>query len=343
MYRPTAHGNCSLWARSHRAQHRLQPSLYISAWRCVWNAHQHTIAQHARASTLCVLAFTEGWLACTLERMLLLSTRALEHALRDVECSLQIGHETSDTIWSFARDGTISWMHGLRFLPGEAPARSVEIMCERSRRNMGFHPAMFRPPHRGCSYRTEWDFCWSDECSDLVRAEWGCAARRACETPYAVSMLQARHPLRTAESLAVKFCEKGTGGARFGAPHEHLGAFLSALFPSREESTWRELSCEETVGWYWAEYTEAMLRAVDGGLIDAVYKVEDLSPCQVARLAGFTEGSGSAVVHAPSIEAVVSRCGLEGRGALPSGAVRNQKNRQPSKACLSRLFTWRDS
>jgi len=339
-----------------------------------------------------VLAFTEGWLACTLERMLLLSTRALEHALRDVECSLQIGHETSDTIWSFARDGTISWMHGLRFLPGEAPARSVEIMCERSRRNMGFHPAMFRPPHRGCSYRTEWDFCWSDECSDLVRAEWGCAARRACETPYAVSMLQvrrllsgkfrgsrsptlalyhgcpcvcsvisltspftlaltlnlniatkARHPLRTAESLAVKFCEKGTGGARFGAPHEHLGAFLSALFPSREESTWRELSCEETVGWYWAEYTEAMLRAVDGGLIDAVYKVEDLSPCQVARLAGFTEGSGSAVLHEPSIEAVVSRCGLEGRGALPSGAVRNQKNRQPSKACLSRLFTWRDS
>ena len=30
---------------------------------------------------------------------------------------LEIGHENSETKWSFVRDGTVSWFHGIRFLP----------------------------------------------------------------------------------------------------------------------------------------------------------------------------------------------------------------------------------
>ena len=71
---------------------------------------------------------------------------------------------------------------------------------------MGFHPAMFRVPRRGCSYRSKWDGCWCAECADIVAAEWGCALAEAraearaegserCETPFASSLLQVRMTL----------------------------------------------------------------------------------------------------------------------------------------------------
>lgn len=112
---------------------------------------------------------------------------------------LEIAHESSDTKWSFARDGTVSWLHVLRFLPGRATDEQLDALCTSFNANMGFHPAMFRTPRHGCSYRSKWDACWARECRALVREEWGCAsggtsaapaAARACETPYARALLQ---------------------------------------------------------------------------------------------------------------------------------------------------------
>ena len=175
---------------------------------------------------------------------------------------LEVSHESSDATWSFARDGTVSWLHGLRFLrrPSDVDehAASIRALCATFRPSMGFHPAMFRVPRRGCSYRSKWDGCWRAECIDIVAAEWGCALAEGgarCETPFAASLLQVRHPLRTIESLAVKFCPSLDDAA-----HPHLSAFLRAILP---EAGWPAGagSCLETMGWFWARYNAAMLDA----------------------------------------------------------------------------------
>ena len=47
------------------------------------------------------------------------------------ELGLEIGHETSDSQWDFTRDGTVSWLHGLRFLPGTARNATSDHLCRR--------------------------------------------------------------------------------------------------------------------------------------------------------------------------------------------------------------------
>ena len=175
---------------------------------------------------------------------------------------LEVSHESSDATWSFARDGTVSWLHGLRFLrrPSDVEdhAASISALCATFRPSMGFHPAMFRVPRRGCSYRSKWDGCWRAECIDIVAAEWGCALAEGgarCETPFAASLLQVRHPLRTIESLAVKFCPSLDNAA-----HPHLSAFLRAILPEAGRPAGAG-SCLETMGWFWARYNAAMLDA----------------------------------------------------------------------------------
>jgi hypothetical protein len=81
---------------------------------------------------------------------------------------LEMAHESSDATWEFARDGTVSWLHFLRIMPGRASQATLDGLCGAWRANMGFHPAMFRVPRRGCSYRRQWDACWRAECTDLV-------------------------------------------------------------------------------------------------------------------------------------------------------------------------------
>ena len=175
---------------------------------------------------------------------------------------LEVSHESSDATWSFARDGTVSWLHGLRFLPRPSDvdehAASISALCATFRPSMGFHPAMFRVPRRGCSYRSKWDGCWRAECIDIVAAEWSCALAEGgarCETPFAASLLQVRHPLRTIESLAVKFCPSLDNAA-----HPHLTAFLRAILPGAGWPVGAG-SCLETMGWFWARYNAAMLDA----------------------------------------------------------------------------------
>ena len=116
-------------------------------------------------------------------------TTQMAHDLSS-KLELEIGHENSETNWSFVRDGTVSWFHGIRFLPRpgiddtsvsvdiELPTKtvtlegeqlfkySVNVLCKELRPNMGFHPFMFRD--NGCSFRQSWDSCWKAECKDLL-------------------------------------------------------------------------------------------------------------------------------------------------------------------------------
>lgn len=203
---------------------------------------------------------------------------------------LEIGHEVSDTTWHFARDGTVSWFHGIRFFIGNVSSDSLHILCSRYRANMGFHPAMFRKPRLNCSYRQVWNKCWQEECIDILSQEWGCAIDSSCETPYNRSLLQLRNPIRTAESLAFKFCastkvlKDEKRSIEFGSPHPFFIEFVAALWP--EHHGWGLHSCIEAVGWYVGLYMNDMLRASDRGLIHESYAIEESDACSVSELGG---------------------------------------------------------
>lgn len=228
----------------------------------------------------------------------------LEHKLK-----LEIGHENAETSWSFVRDGTVSWFHGTRYIPrpgidytidkngvsdGEALFQAiVHGFCSELHPSMGFHPFMYRS---NCSIRQQWDPCWKKECIDILKNEWGCALRKhnddrneknndnnTCETPFRKILHQVRHPLRTIESLVTKFCVNGVEGE----VQRPFLIFANVLFPQLNFS---EMSCIEATGYYVDEYNSAIIDAkAKGGLIDDIYHVEDVTPCEVAALAGFMD------------------------------------------------------
>ena len=240
---------------------------------------------------------------------------------------LEVEHEYSDTKWSFCRDGTVSWFHGLRFLPGTPSNQSLALLCARWYDNMGFHPAMFRSPRRGCSYRSKWDSCWAAECVDLLSAEWGCGLSERCETPYVRELLLVRHPLRTIESLVSKFCLDYGGTTK--DVHPYLVVFTHALFPGTPLPHYTKhdihtANCLEVVGWYYVAYIEAMLQAEAHGAIDSFVRVEEQEPCAVARAAGFL--NASLAVDAATHALVQRACSAGGSGLGPRER-RNTRNK----------------
>jgi len=239
--------------------------------------------------------------------------------------SLEIGHENAETNWSFVRDGTVSWFHGIRYIPrpgidtrefkddaekGEALFKSVvNDLCRELHPSMGFHPFMFRSGK--CNLRQKWNPCWRDECRNILESEWGCGLRHSsdndgsdtntCETPYLKILLQVRHPLRTIESLVTKFCIKGVDGEVQPA----FLTFTSVLFPQHEFSG---MSCIESAGYYVDEYNSAMAAAKERGYFDDMFHVEEVTPCAVAQLAGFMEND---VLFAANRDYVVNICNDE--------------------------------
>ena len=163
-------------------------------------------------------------------------------------------------------------------------------------RMRSFHPAMYRTPRRGCSYRSKWSRCWSAECVDILSSEWGCALRGSCETPFERQLLAVRHPLRTLESLVAKFCLDSMGDLK--RVHPYLTLFANFLFPSSLELGPDSRQCLEVVGWYYVHYMEAMLQALDAGAMHGVVPVEHLEACDIAMLAGFLNESSA--IYPPS-------------------------------------------
>jgi len=196
----------------------------------------------------------------------------LSHKLK-----LEIGHENAETSWFFVRDGTVSWFHGIRYLPQPANFQGVvHDFCRELHPSMGFHPFMYR--NSKCSIREKWDPCWRLECIGILRKEWGCGLNNRCETPFRKVLHQVRHPLRTIESLVTKFCINGVEGEL----QRPFLVFSNALFPQHNFS---DMSCIEAAGYYVYEYNHAIINAN----IDATYHIDDVTPCQVAKLAGFME------------------------------------------------------
>lgn len=258
---------------------------------------------------------------------------------------LEIAHEHSDGGRVPSRDGTVSWLHGIRFLNGSAPANLTRWLCEQRHQQTGFlGPRMFIPPNQSC---LAWPFsllsrlaislpnsdglpglewtekqfasseCWRQQCEHIVQATWGCAtAGRSCAMHFRRTLLQTRHPLRTLESLAVKFCR-----SLQHRPSPNFAAMLQLMFPSHNWE--RHPSCLGALSSYIVLYLEAMLDAMKRGcdllsatswlavliplsiivssrLIDGYFLVERSSACQIAKLGGFEihEPHGSRTIPA---------------------------------------------
>ncbi|KAL1504005.1 hypothetical protein AB1Y20_010420 [Prymnesium parvum] len=222
---------------------------------------------------------------------------------------LQLAHEHADSSLVGAADGTASWFHGIRHLDGAAPAALLRWLCASRRERTGFLGArMFAPPREACVAwplallgrlaaslpnsdglrGLEWaerrlfpTQCAQAQCEATVNATWGCASRGGrCEVAYATTLLQARHPLRTLESLAVKFCR-----SLDQPPRGDFVQMVRLMFASHR---WEEhTSCLGVFSSYLVLYLEPLLRAVDRGQIDGMFRVEETGPCVLFRLGGF--------------------------------------------------------
>jgi hypothetical protein len=236
-------------------------------------------------------------------------TLQVQHEL-SAHLRLEIGHESSDTHNEFVRDGTVSWIHVMRYLePPTTKEAQLSVMlnlCTSFAPHMGFHPAMYGPSKKlhHCSDRRVWDQCWSRECYKIVQKEWGCALKSTshnCITPFAKVLHQIRHPLRTIESLVVKFCLGGLEGTVQPA----FVKFSEALFPGHN---YTEDSCVEAAANYVLAYNQAIMEAQLDFLIDGVFAVETSTPCDIAKLAGLLENK-EAAVYPPNAVRITKICG----------------------------------
>ncbi|KAL7537656.1 hypothetical protein ACHAXR_007981 [Thalassiosira sp. AJA248-18] len=212
--------------------------------------------------------------------------------------SLEIGHESTDAAWDFTRDGSISWFHGIRFFSqpkdNNEKIRSIAKICNsdiETHSNMGFHPAMYGPPMNKCSYRSKWNECWKSECYIMLLKEWGCGITNTCEINFEKNIHQVRNPMKTLESLVVKYCIGGLEGVT-AAP---FLTYASALFPSHD---FHEDSCIEATGTFLFMYLQQMLTARSKGHIDSYYRIEKSSACDVAEAAGLL--SSNTTVYEPN-------------------------------------------
>ena len=106
-----------------------------------------------------------------------------------------------------------------------------------------------------CSYRSDWDACWANECRYVLQAFYGCLSRKDCPLSFKRTVALVRHPLRTVETLVVKYCS-----SRTSLPHPMLQKVLKAFFPSSNIS---QQSCIDSMASYWVAYYFAILPRVD--------------------------------------------------------------------------------
>ena len=245
------------------------------------------------------------------ERQLLI-VGTMSSGTRQITASLQetfgstfeIGHEMSDARTEYVRDGTVSWIFGIRFLrPPEDLLQVAQTLCQQATYAVGFHPRMYRGGV--CSERQQWSKCWERECVDLLQLEWGCAwnnnndKKEGCTKfqPFRKSLHQTRQPLAVVNSLVAKFCEAPEKTADFVR-------ISSLLFENRNFD--EQVSCLEAVAYHVIEYNRALLKAREKGLIHGMYKIEEATPCQVAALGGLNE---SGLLYAPNAVKYETACG----------------------------------
>ena len=146
-------------------------------------------------------------------------------AAKLAKTSLEVGHEDSDTLWKFVRDGTVSWFHGIRYWPevqnASLRSRRLAQLCKVQwafrnqglQENYGFGPTLFGNPQYNCSFwHPQFQSCYRHACMVALDREYSCATmtlpdqKTACHPPFQVTLLQAREPWKIVTSLTAKYC-----------------------------------------------------------------------------------------------------------------------------------------
>ena len=231
-----------------------------------------------------------------------------------------------------------------------------------------FHPYHFRSPHessdklvavktkkkRKCSTFMGWSQCWKSECVDLLLLEWGCAWKDAaaattgngnCDTPYRRTLYQMHHPFRTIENLLSSrtFCVASRSNK---IPHKlspSVAAHISALFPHFSiDHDFAQDSCLEGAAWYTIFYHTLIMNAIKKDKIHGMYRYEDTSVCEVAKMAGLNEEETT--VWTKNHEVYLNVCGNKNDVAIASfemPAMSNPKRKNEIQRPDIRL-TWTD-
>lgn len=234
---------------------------------------------------------------------------------------LEIGHETSDTTWNFARDGTVSWFHGIRFFHDIVPTKSLADLCKKG--EMGFHPSNYPLPDNKCSSSNAWDDCWQLACVQTVYREWGCSntvsssseVTTECDTKFEYVLHQVQNPMRTLEAFTSEYCPEGLNEPA----DEGFFTYATALFPNRD---FTDYSCLEAAGYFLVDYHNTMIQAEERGEIDSYYRIEDSSPCDVARLGGLLDRPTT--IYEAHVERIQGLCEKVDEGAMTKASIAAQ-------------------
>ena len=105
-------------------------------------------------------------------------TSATAKHLNDL--GIEMGHETTDALFNFARDGTIGWAQGIYFFGRNGGEPNIDLLCEKPRARLR-HSTQFQPSDQ-CSYRVMWDKCWQNTCKDVFQKNYGCFRRNDCQS-----------------------------------------------------------------------------------------------------------------------------------------------------------------
>jgi len=198
-----------------------------------------------------------------------------------VKLGIEVFHESSDAQESFSRDGTVSWVHGIRYF--KHTKVNLDKLCDSPKVRI-LHSTQFEASAK-CSYRELWNDCWAEHCREVFTKQYGCYPN--CEHPpeFGSVMLQVRDPLRTAASLIVKYCTDVDDGS---LPHPMKLAVLESFMP---DIKWAEMQggCKEVFGTYWVEYNRRILESLKNDPRFSWFQIESTAPCEIARRAGFLE------------------------------------------------------
>uniref|UniRef100_A0A7S4B564 Uncharacterized protein n=1 Tax=Chrysotila carterae TaxID=13221 RepID=A0A7S4B564_CHRCT len=279
-------------------------------------------------------------------------------ALQLRRLGLEVAHESSDARITRCRDGTVSWAHALRFVPPHP--RVANGLCA-APLDGAWGPGMYdtsgvmqclRWPSGSGDY---WDGCWENACRKLVADELGCfvtdpsstrtsnastngapsapasISRGRCKTPYAMTLLQVRHPLHTIASQIAAFCD-GLDTASAAAASTQLRALNALMPPPQHEPSVDRGECTRRFGWAWVRYHH-----IARPHAHAVYQVEQTSACEILRLAGIipSRSAATATQAVASVAAEAFTASQQRDVYLPRSLVPPERAAQAHAACLT--------
>lgn len=209
---------------------------------------------------------------------------------------LEVGHEDTDATWKFVRDGTVSWFHGIRYMPttdisdkmmriAKTCAVSWVITSKSISGNHGFGPTLFGDPDYECPFwHPNFKKCYLSSCHKQLLREFGCALEPdGCQTPYQRTLLQTREPWKIIASLSAKYCYKNGKIDDSAYPQTLQDLLTSAGWVSANDPP---LPCVTQMTEYVVNYYNIILEAGEKSSDITVYPIETTGICEVLRMAG---------------------------------------------------------